>query len=227
MEIIFILVEPSTPENIGAVARAIKTMGFGNLRLVNPADYLSAPSRWMAHASNEILENARVFKSFEEAVSDCDFIIGTSAKQRIIKNDYHPVSLLPEIIRKKGNSVQNVAIVFGREDSGLRNEELKQCDLITTVPLKTEFPSLNLAQAVMIYAYELSKLTFKNDKSSPELNQDGLKILKEKITDILLETGFKKDSAIFPRIMERLMLLQETDIHLLHSVCNNLQKHKN
>lgn len=224
MEIHFILIEPATPENIGATARAIKTMGFNSLRLVKPNKHLSGPARWLAHGSNEILENAEVFATFEEASSGIDFLIGATAKQRIVKADYHHASSLPAIIKAKGSTIKNVAIVFGREDSGLRNEELKRCDIVTTIPLKTSFPSLNLAQAVMVYAYELSKLNTASQQKSQEINTTGLKLLKRKISAILLNIGFSENSAIYPRILERLMVLGESDIHLLHSVCNKIKE---
>ena len=220
MEIIYVLVEPSVAENIGAAARAIKTMGFSRLRLVNPNGHLTGPAKWMAHGSNDILENAGIFSTFNEAVNDVDLVVGTTAKKRIVKNDYLPASALPEIIRQKGSAVKAVAVVFGREDSGLRNEELKRCDIITTIPLKTSFPSLNLSQAVMIYAYVLSGLISEPNEDVNIRDTEGLKILKQKVSDILLSLGFSETSAIYPRILERLMFMKEGDIHLLHSICN-------
>lgn len=227
MNFVFILVEPSTPENVGATARAIKTMGFQELRLVNPCDHLSDPARWLAHASNEILEQAKVFATFEEAIHDLDFVIGTSAKQRMVKEDYLSTRDLPELLREKGQSIKNAGIVFGREDSGLRNEELKQCDLVSTVPLQTSYPSLNLAQAVMLYAYELSALHNQALQPEREINANGFRSLKDKTASILNDLDFKEESAIFPRILERLNMLGESDIHLLHSICNKyLEKKK-
>ncbi|WP_163713900.1 tRNA/rRNA methyltransferase [Mangrovibacterium lignilyticum] len=221
MKISFILVEPAVPENVGAAARAMKTMGFSDMRLVNPCDHLSDPARWLAHASNDILENATIFPSFEDAVKDIDFIIGTSAKQRLVKEDYYSTRDLVPIIEGKGDTVQHIAIVFGREDSGLRNEELRRCDLVSTVPLQITYPSLNLAQAVMLYAYELSQLQQKEPETNKaEINAEGFRALKQKSSEILLALDFKEDSAIYPRILERLNLLGESDIHLLHSVCN-------
>ncbi|MGE0087944.1 MAG: TrmH family RNA methyltransferase [Bacteroidales bacterium] len=82
IDIHFILVEPAVSENIGAAARALKTMGFSSLRLVKPANHLADEARWLAHASNDILENAHVFPSLKEAVKDMDWIIGTTAKKR-------------------------------------------------------------------------------------------------------------------------------------------------
>jgi tRNA/rRNA methyltransferase len=226
MQISFILVEPAVPENVGAAARAIKTMGFSQLVLVNPCDYLSGPARWLAHGSVEILGQAQVFPVLKEAIAKFDFVIGTSAKKRSVKYDYYPLPELPKLISSKGNSVKNAAIVFGREESGLRNDELKMCDLVTTIPMKTTFPSLNLAQAVMLYAWELSKMQVSEISKEKFRNNESLRSLLEKIQTILLNTGFKEESAIFPRFLERTSFLEEGDIHLLHSFCNKLLENK-
>jgi len=227
MKVSFILVEPAVPENVGAAARAMKTMGFSSMRLVNPCNHLSDPARWLAHASNEILEDATVFADFESAVADVDFLIGTSAKQRLVKEDYYSTRDLAAIIRSKGEAARHVGIVFGREDSGLRNEELRRCDLVSTVPLQTTYPSLNLAQAIMLYAYELSQL-HQNDQTTEEkeVNANGFRALKTKTAQILLDLNFKEESAIYPRILERLNQLGEGDIHLLHSICNKYLEKK-
>ncbi len=222
MIISFVLVEPSTPENVGAAARAIKTMGFNNLLLVNPCNHLSDPARWLAHGSGEILENAKVFSSLQEAVADFDFIIGTTAKNRSVKYDYHPLHQLPEIVNSKGSTIKNIAVVFGREESGLRNEELRLCHLVTTVPMKTTFPSLNLAQAVMLYAWELSKIEYSTTTALPDKDEESFNSAYQKAGTLLQEAGFKEDSAIYPRFLERISMLKEGDIHLLHSFCNKL-----
>ncbi|MFW6369871.1 MAG: tRNA/rRNA methyltransferase [Bacteroidota bacterium] len=226
MLISFVLVEPATPENVGAAARAIKTMGFHKLLLVNPCDHLSDPARWLAHGSGEILENAQVFASLHQAVAGFDMVIGTTAKSRSVRYDYHPLTRLPEIIKSKGNTVKKVAIVFGREESGLRNEELKLCHLVSTVPMKTTFPSLNLAQAVMLYAWELSKIEYDSHKAVPDRNEESFHSLYQKVETLLKEAGFKENSAIYPRFLERISLLNEGDIHLLHSYCNKLLSEK-
>lgn len=226
MQISFILVEPAVPENVGAAARAIKTMGFSQLVLVNPCDFLSGPARWLAHGSGEILEQAKVFPTFEEAISGFDFIIGTSAKKRSVKYDYYPLPELPELLSSKGNSVEHIAVVFGREESGLKNDELKLCDLVTTIPMKTTFPSLNLAQAVMLYAWELSKVNELPASESEFRSEESLRSLRQKVQTILLSSGFNEESAIFPRFLERISFLEEGDIHLLHSFCNKYLENK-
>jgi tRNA/rRNA methyltransferase len=218
MQIHFILVEPAVPENVGAAARAIKTMGFSSLRLVNTKAHLEKEATWLAHASNEILENAQEFKTLKEATKDIDWIIGTSAKKRRVNEDIYPANKINDLIKAKESSIKNLAIVFGREESGLKNEELKLCDIVTSVPMKTTYPSLNLGQSVMIYAYTLSMLEINEKKPDQKNDQAELNILKLKTEAILSDIGFKKDSAIYNRIMERLMILGETDIHLLLSI---------
>ncbi len=225
MQIHFILVEPAVPENIGAAARAIKTMGFTSLRLVNTKAHLDEKAGWVAHASQEILEKAKIFSSLNEAVKNMDWIIGTSAKKRRVNEDFYPIDKINDLIKAKANSIQNVAIVFGREESGLTNSELKLCDIVTSVPMKTVYPSLNLAQSVMIYAYTLSRLNYDSkEMPGPNADQAELITLKNKTKNLLETIGFKKDSAIYNRIMERLMILGETDVHLLLSIENKIKE---
>ena len=225
MQISFILVEPTTPENVGAAARALKTMGFSSLLLVNPCNHLSEEARWLAHASNEILEKAKIFGNLKEAIQGFDFIIGTTAKKRSVKNDYLSLADLHSVLTEKGNTIHKIAVVFGREESGLKNMELKLCDLVTTVPLKTPYPSLNLAQAVMLYAYELSKLNFKTSTPAKK-NKESFTALKEKVNTVLMETGFKTNTNIYTRFFERINMLNQDDIHLFHSFCNKFLENK-
>ncbi|HPF51855.1 MAG TPA: tRNA/rRNA methyltransferase [Draconibacterium sp.] len=225
MQISFILVEPAVPENVGAAARALKTMGFSELVLINPCNYLSDPARWLAHASNDILEEAKVFNDLKSALSGFDYVIGTTAKRRSVKNDYFSLPDLPVLLSEKEKNINKVALVFGREESGLTNDELRFCDLVTTVPLKTSYPSLNLAQAIMLYAYELSKITYTNSRTE-EINSESFAALKEKATLVLQKVGFNKNTNIYPRFFERLNFLGNDDIHLLHSFCNKILKNE-
>ncbi len=152
--IYFVLVEPKVPGNIGAVARALKTMGFHHLILVNPGDYLAPEAQWMAHASEDILKKAMIYSSLPEAIKDKHFVVATTQRQRSFHLPYyHPKELAEKIIPIA--TEHQVALVFGREQSGLTNEELSLCHAVTTIPSHTRHPSLNLAQAVMIYCYEL------------------------------------------------------------------------
>ena len=218
MEIHFILIEPAVPENIGASARAIKTMSFRSLRLVNPVNFPNEKANWMAHGSVDILDEAIVFKNMEEAGHDLDFLIGTSAKRRSVKYDYYPASKLPGIIKNKGAAIQNLGIVFGREESGLTNSELGACDLVSYIPMAAPYPSLNLSQAVMLFAYHLSQLDELVKIHNPKTSTPSYSILKTRIEEILQSIGMDPTSPKYNRILERLSILGEKDIKLLHSI---------
>ncbi|MBW6481116.1 MAG: hypothetical protein K0B37_16930, partial [Bacteroidales bacterium] len=166
-EVIFILANAAREENIGAAARAIKTMGISNLYLVAPiANHLGERSRATAHGSIDILEKVKIFSSLSDAIEGIDLVIGSTAKKRNVAQVYNPVDDLPQIILDKGNTIKNVAIVFGGEESGLSNEQLAQCHFLSTIPMYRKYPSLNLAQSVMVYATYLSKVTLQWKKKS-------------------------------------------------------------
>jgi tRNA/rRNA methyltransferase len=224
MNIVFILVEPAVPGNVGASARAMNTMGFGQMRLVKPCDYLGEEARMLAHGSNHILENAVVYQSFGEAIEDMDFVVGTTAKKRSSKEEYVDGRELKEFLKKKGSSVNSVGLVFGREESGLTNDEVGRCDVATYISMKASYPSLNLSQAVMIYSFLLTNIQAKLVESPDSLsNQEGLKELKNKVVNLLVDIEINKNPVLFSRIIERIMLLGEDDIHLFHSVMNKLE----
>lgn len=224
MNIHFILVEPTLPENVGASARAIKTMGFRYLRLVNPCDYLADKAQILAHGSVDILKSARVYSSCKEALQDMDFIIGTTAKKRLSKNDYYPCHELPDLIAKKSGSIQNVAVVFGRESRGLNNTELRLCDNISYIPMKKAYPSLNLGQTVMLYAYSLSTLTLDTPKQKQKSgDRSDFRVLKQSAERLMKSVKVKP--LIYGRMLERMGTLGDNDIHLLLSVCNMLSEH--
>lgn len=225
MEFHFILVEPSVPGNIGAAARAIKIMGFRHLRLINPCDHMDKEAVMMAHASSDILKNAKIFNSLQEALINIDLIIGTSAKKRTAHEEYIDCSHLPDIINKKGSSINSVGIVFGREESGLTNDELKKCDIVTHIPMISEYPSANLAQAVMIYSYILSGLVMiTSEKRKNVRNEEGFDKLKKRIKSILADVGIDRNPTLHDRIIERLVLLDEDDMHLLYSFTNKYRE---
>ena len=159
MNINFILVEPKVPENIGASARAIKTMGFSSLHLINPCPDKEGRAKWLAHGSADILENAKIYNNLDEALVDSELVVATTARKRGIKKDVINLRELPEFISKRQIAGSTTSIVFGREESGLTNSEIKLCDIASYIPMALSYPSLNLAQAVMIYAFELSGLS--------------------------------------------------------------------
>lgn len=219
----FVLVEPAVPENVGAAARALKTMGFANLRLVNPCEYRDGKAKWVAHASAEVLEQAKVFSSLKDAVADIDFVIASSAKTRSVKGDHHPAEDLAEIIHSKPESIHSVAIVFGREESGLTNDEMQLCHISTFIPMATTYPSLNLSQAVMLYAYLLSNRPSASAQKH-DVGEAKFKALTRRLKVLLSDTKIASNPNIHSRIFERVALLGDNDINLMLSVITALEE---
>jgi len=225
MHISFILHTPGTPENIGAAARAMKTMGFSDLRLIEPCDYLCERARWLAHNAEEILESASVFSDLKSATMDIDFLIGTSSKKRPSKNENISSRKLADLLGNKGKTVQSVGILFGTEDRGLNNAHLADCDILSHVPMKQAQPSLNLAQSVMVYAYELAQLSRAESRQpTRQPTETAYLKLKQNVGEILDEMGMENRRPIRNRIIERLALLSEKDAHLIQSIVTSFQK---
>jgi len=225
MDLYFILVKPAVPGNIGAAARAIKTMGYTRLRLVAPGDYLGPEARMLAHASAEILEGAEVFAGLKQAIADLDMTVATTAKTRDVRVEYLGASEIPGMIRSKGSSVEKIGLVFGREESGLTNDEIRMCDLVSSIPMKGSYPSLNLGQSVMIYAYLMASFEWTQPEPALQaLDQEGFRAMIDKSTKVLKDLDIDNNPALYNRILERLASLGEDDIHLLHSILNRYLK---
>ncbi len=149
-----VLIETSHPGNIGSVARAMKTMGLKHLYLINPHLFPHQKANEMASSAGDILENAIVVNSLDEALKDCHLVVGTSTRSRTIPWPMLQPRELAEKVRSESTSMQT-AILFGREQSGLTNEELHRCHFHVQIPANPEYSSLNIAAAVQVIAYEL------------------------------------------------------------------------
>ena len=149
-----ILVNTSHPGNIGATARAMKNMGLHHLYLVDPKEFPSAVATGRAVSAVDILESAVVTATLEEAIADCGLVVGASARSRRVP---WPLLSPPQCAEKVADECHNnqVALVFGREDAGLTNEELQVCHYHVNIPADEEYSSLNLAAAVMVISYEV------------------------------------------------------------------------
>lgn len=227
MEIYFILVEPAVPENVGSAARAIKTMGFKHMRIVNSHNHQNERAGWLAHGSGDILQNAEFFPDLAAALADIDLAIGTTANnKRSAHHDYYNEGELLKLVETKKSLAQKVALVFGREESGLHNEELRLCDVASTIPLKTFYPSLNLAQAVLVYAYSLSPLKISRPSvpSTPAENDRLLYVLKTKTGSLLEKLEIEEGTNLYHRIMERMVRAGEEETHLFLSVIKAMEK---
>lgn len=229
MKLYFVLVAPARPANVGAAARAMKTMGFDAMRLVASRVHEEEEASWVAHGAQEILTQAEAFETLPEALADMDLVIATTARERGRYQHYLTPGEIREQIRAKP-SLNKVAIVFGCEESGLSNEQLAEVDLISYLPLKVSYPSLNLGQAIMLYAYEMSQLV-------DELNADGaaavaenfdnagqVRVLKSKTAELLGELGVSQDEKLHQWVMDRVPMLPQRDLNMLHLLCKDLAR---
>lgn len=151
----FVLVEPSHPGNIGGAARAMKNMGLNDLALVRPKRFPDPQADWRAAGAADLLRRAAVFDRLEDAIADRMLVAGTTGRARGLpwptKTAEEFAALMAEPDERR------VAVLFGREASGLTNEELRLCQLHLVIPASSRYPSLNLAMAVQVVAYELRK----------------------------------------------------------------------
>jgi len=152
-EIRIVLVNTSHPGNIGGVARAMKNMKFSQLHLVAPKKFPHVEADSRASGATDILEDAVVHETLEQAIADCHFVVGTSARGRHIPWPVVDPRELSSIVQGAGD--KKIAVVFGREDRGLTNEELHLCHHHVHIPSNPDFSSLNLAAAVQVITYEL------------------------------------------------------------------------
>jgi len=165
-----VLVEPSHPGNIGAVARAMKTMGLMRLILVAPKKFPCAEATERAASADDVLVNARVVDSLQQAIANMQWVIGTSARSRYLEwPQISPEELMGSLDEEMSSG--EIAIVFGRENSGLSNDELKYCHKQIVIDTNSDYSSLNLAMAVQIICYELRKKHL-NQINSPHIDHD-------------------------------------------------------
>jgi len=149
-----VLVNTSHTGNIGSAARAMKTMGLSQLVLVNPVDKPDGKSSALAAGAGDVLANAKIVDTLEQAVSDCGLVVGTSARSRTLSWPMlEPRGCGEKLVAEVAN--YPVALVFGRENNGLSNEELQQCHFHVCIPANPEYSSLNIAAAVQTLCYEI------------------------------------------------------------------------
>lgn len=225
MKITFVLVSPSRAENVGAAARAMKTMGFDQLRIVQSDAHSQPAARWVAHGSGDILDNIEVYDTLSDALADVSLSIAATARSR---THFHytlsPQQLLAQL-KEKQAWVEHAALVFGREDSGLTNEELAQVDLLTTVPMAADYPSLNLGQSVMVYCYQLSELCLVPQAAEKEAEEHQLSALRARINKLLTQDlALDRDEKLFEWTQQRLGFISQRDTAMLHMLLHDLEK---
>lgn len=210
MSICIVLVETTHPGNIGACARAIKNMGLRDLRLVNPVHFPHDQATARAAGAKDVLENARVVSSLEEAIADCVYVAGASARSRSIDwPSTNPRDCATRLTAESRGGT--VAVVFGPEQSGLCNADLDRCDVLLTIPADPEFSSLNLAMAVQVLTYELRVAQIADrapeyEPGAPAATAGELEHFYAHLEQVLRDTGFL-DPDNPRRLMRRLRRL--------------------
>lgn len=213
---VIILVEPQLVENIGMTARAMMNSGLKELRLVTPRDpwpLEDVHRKRMAAASSgadEILDNARVFESLEEAIADLNYIYATTARSHdMVQKIMTPRAATPDMIARADNG-EKVGVMFGRERTGLINDHIVMANAIITIPLNPEFTSLNLAQCVLLIGYEWYQAQdhtpqdmLHTGNSVPATREEYLNFFR-RLGDALDEAGFFTSEDMRPAMMRNL-----------------------
>nr|WP_081295303.1 tRNA (cytosine(32)/uridine(32)-2'-O)-methyltransferase TrmJ [Gilliamella apicola] len=236
-----VLVETSHTGNMGSVARAMKTMGLTNLCLVNPIIKPDSQSISLAAGASDIIKNAQIFSSLEQAIADCTLVVGTSARSRSLQWPYlTPKKCGDKIIQEASNLHTQVALVFGRERVGLTNEELQKCHYHVGIPANPSYSSLNLAMSVQVLCYEIrmSMLNLEDQQSEKEnekmvetefpIDAD-IERFYQHLEQTLLQTGFI--NANHPgQIMGRLRRLftrariEQQELNILRGILTSINK---
>jgi len=232
----FVLVETSHPGNIGAAARALKTMSLQDLSLVAPKDYPCAEATARAAGADDLLAQAPVYNEISESIAGRTLVFGTTARMRSEKwpcvSPREAAALMTDEVAQGGK----VAVVFGRERSGLNNDELAYCHQLIRIPVNPDYSSLNLAAAVQVVAYELMlaqaaqaeiPVNPREEKLASMADQDAL--LKQ-LDEIMDSTGFTEvDHPGLVRFHMRRLLLRaiptSKEIKLLHGILRSIRNH--
>lgn len=228
-----ILVGTLQSGNVGSVARAMKNMGLAHLKLAGLQCELDEQARWMATHAGDVLDNACMYPGLREAVADAQYVIGTTARDRRFRTLLTPAQMAEKVLSLLPEN--RVAIVFGREDSGLSNEELELCDDAVTIPTAPEMASLNIAQAVMIAAYELFCKAESQGRAAAggRLATSGQQQeMYDHLRSLLLDIGFlnPQNPEIVLGKIKRLLTragLTSKDVRLIRGIARQLQWYVN
>jgi tRNA (cytidine32/uridine32-2'-O)-methyltransferase len=214
-----VLIHNSHPGNIGSAARALKNMSLSNLYLVAPKRFPAKEAFYMAASAADLVENAKVLGTVNEALEGCSLVFGTSSRTRSLKWPVvSPSVAAQKIVEELKNPEAQIAILYGCEQSGLTNEELEKTNYQIIIPADPIYSSLNLAQAVLLISYEIYKLwaitlnedlalnedlTFSHVKEAPYATHEELERFYVQLEALLLKVNFlfeDKPSLLMPRL---------------------------
>ena len=223
-----VLCRPSHPGNIGAAARAMKTMGLTDLRLIAPEKFPAPEAQWMATHAQDVLETARVHETLEEAIKDCVAAFALSARPR----EWSPQVLDVRTAAARAVEMNDkVAFVFGNETAGLTNEEMFACQFLVHIPANPGFSSLNLAQAVQVAAYEVRMCV---DVAMPfarvekRATVEDLESLYTHLEDAATSSGFMAPNSRlrerWRRLFSRVPALEREEVNIIRGLLKALMK---
>ena len=233
-----VLVNTTQPGNIGGAARAMMNMGLSRLYLVQPEVFPSDRAVWRAAGATSVLESAVVVDSFDEAVADCHMVVGISARERRIPWPLvDPRECSARLLAEPEQS--EIALVFGREHSGLTNDELQKCHLHVHIPSNPEYSSLNLCAAVQVLAYELrmhalglaAELPISEDWDEPFARNKSVDLLLEHFERAMVNTGFhdpenpRQTMTRLRRMINRIRP-DESEVQILRGFLASTEKNK-
>ncbi|MGB3875826.1 MAG: RNA methyltransferase [Shinella zoogloeoides] len=233
-----ILVHPQLGENIGMVARAMANFGLAELRLVNPRDgWPSEKAISAASKADHVIEAAKVYPSLEEAVSDLEFVYATTARDRYGYKEVRSPVVAADDLRTRFRAGQKTGILFGRERTGLTNEEIALADELVTFPVNPAFASLNLAQAVLLMSYEWMKSGLASVEDTPfdalpqrPAKKEELQGLFDHVEETLDARGYFRPAEKKPKLVENLRAILTrpsftgTEIQVLRGIVSCLDR---
>lgn len=229
-----VLIETSHPGNIGASARAMATMGFSDLRLVNPAFFPHTKATEMAVGASHLLDSAKIHAELPSAIAGCALVLGLTARAR----DHMPPVLSVREAMEEWKAVSKhapTAFVFGRERNGLENEDLWQCHRLVTIPVNPDFSSLNLASAVQLICYEARQMALGDEVNKKFIHteeratSDDIQHLIAHFENTMRQVGFYRDDHPQPlhaklRTMFHRLVMERQDVRVLRGFLHKVDK---
>ena len=220
-----VLVETSHSGNIGSASRAMKTMGLSNLYLVSPKS-VDEQSIALAAGADDVVRNANIVDTFEQAIENCSLVIGTSARLRHLQSTLiEPRECAEKVSAHQGQ----VAIVFGRERVGLTNEELLKCHYHLNIPANPEYSSLNLAMAVQLVSYEMRMAFLTKNKTESTLSTIEMEYFFAHTEQVYQSLGFIQNQGVIQKLrrLYNRSSLEKNELNILRGMLSAVEKRLN